>query len=100
MAKNGTEYEPTFTDDDDEESEELQDWNDWDAKEEEEEEGPDFLCFFCDSRYSSCDDLFDHCSSTHHFDFRAIRKALGLNFYGSFKLINFVRSQVSDWDEI
>ncbi|KAH0981362.1 hypothetical protein GBA52_008539 [Prunus armeniaca] len=94
MAKNGTEYEPTFTDDDDEESEELQDWNDWDAKEEEEEEGLDFLCFFCDSRYSSCDELFDHCSSTHHFDFRAIRKALGLNFYGSFKLINFVRSQV------
>ncbi|CAN6703429.1 unnamed protein product [Malus baccata var. baccata] len=100
MAKNGSEYEPTFTDDDDEESEELQEWNDWNAEpeeeDEEEEEGSDLLCLFCDTRYSSCDDLFDHCTSTHRFDFQAVRKALGLNFYGSFKLINFVRSQVAE----
>ncbi|KAM1145753.1 hypothetical protein ACFX2I_037662 [Malus domestica] len=35
-------------------------------------------------------------SSTHCFDFQAVRKALGLNFYGSFKLINFVHSQVAE----
>ncbi|KAB2627347.1 protein arginine N-methyltransferase 3 [Pyrus ussuriensis x Pyrus communis] len=102
MEKNGIEYEPTFTadDDNDEESEELQDWSDWNAEpedeDEEEEEGSDFLCLFCDSRYSSYDHLFDHCTSTHRFDFRAVRKALCLNFYDSFKLINFVRSQVAE----
>ncbi|KAK9046889.1 hypothetical protein V6N11_052761 [Hibiscus sabdariffa] len=32
----------------------------------------------------------------HFFDFNGIRKELGLDFYGSFKLINYVRSQVAD----
>lgn len=97
---NNTEYEPTLTDDEDE-VEELQEWDDWNAEEEEESSDSDseLLCFFCDSKYTSCDELFDHCSCTHRFDFRAIRKALGLSFYSSFKLINYVRSQVSHWSE-
>ncbi|KAM5551558.1 putative protein arginine N-methyltransferase 3 [Rosa sericea] len=95
---NHTEYDPTLTDDEDE-VEELQEWDDWNAEEEEEEEeeeSSELLCFFCDSRFSSCDELFDHCSATHHFDFPAIRKALGLSFYSSFKLINYLRSQVAE----
>ncbi|PRQ55609.1 putative methyltransferase transcription factor C2H2 family [Rosa chinensis] len=92
VMANRTEYDPTLTDDEDE-VEELQDWDDWNAEEEEEEESSDldsdFLCFFCHSRFSSCDELFDHCSATHHFDFPAIRKALGL-------LTTFALSNVAD----
>ncbi|KAF3434258.1 hypothetical protein FNV43_RR25361 [Rhamnella rubrinervis] len=78
----------------DEEDDKLQDWDDW---EDEEEDGSDsnFVCLFCDSRYSSSDALFDHCNSSHRFDFLHIKRSLGLDFYGCFKLINYVRSQVS-----
>ncbi|XP_004307081.1 PREDICTED: probable protein arginine N-methyltransferase 3 [Fragaria vesca subsp. vesca] len=95
-----TEHDPTLTDDE-YEVDELQDWDDWNADEaDEQEESSDLdselLCLFCDSKFTYCDELFDHCSATHHFDFRAIRNALGLSFYSSFKLINYVRSQVFD----
>lgn len=85
-------------DNDQEEEEEDQDqaWADWGADDiEEEESDSDILCLFCDSKYSSCDALFEHCSSNHHFDFLSVTKTLILDFYGSFKLINFVRSRVS-----
>jgi protein arginine N-methyltransferase 3 len=83
------------------EDEELEGWDDWEAQDddvlEEEEEGSDsnFLCLFCDSKYGSCDALFDHCISSHRFDFRGVRTKLGLDFYGAVKLINYIRSQVS-----
>lgn len=82
------------------EDEELEGWDDWEAEDEAGEDGDDessdsnLLCLFCDSRYGSCDALFDHCISSHHFDFRGVRTKLGLDFYGGFKLINYVRSQV------
>ncbi|KAL6989722.1 Protein arginine N-methyltransferase 3 [Sarracenia purpurea var. burkii] len=80
------------------EEDEGQDWGDWNADEEEDGDDnldSDLLCLFCDSKYDSSDALFEHCQSTHHFDFHGIRKSLGLNFYGCFKLINYVRSQVA-----
>lgn len=81
------------------EDEDVEGWDDWEAENDDVDEGEssdtDFLCFFCHSRYGSCDALFDHCSLSHHFDFRGIRTELGLDFYGAFKLINYVRSQVS-----
>jgi len=76
--------------DEDSEEEEEEAWDDWEGERESE-----FTCLFCDSQYSSCSSLFDHCASLHHFDFHAIRASLNLDFYASFKLINFVRSQVS-----
>ncbi|KAE8038434.1 hypothetical protein FH972_010945 [Carpinus fangiana] len=82
------------------EDEELEGWDDWEAEKDDVEEGDssdsDFLCFFCDSKYGSCDALFEHCSTSHRFDFRGIRTSLGLDFYGAFKLINYVRSQVAN----
>lgn len=75
-----------------EDEEELENgWEDWEGDEDAES---NFVCLFCHFRYSSCLALFDHCSSAHHFNFQSIRKNLCLDFYGSFKLINFVRSQV------
>lgn len=77
-----------------EDEEELENgWEDWEGDEDAES---NFLCLFCHFRYSSCLALFDHCSSAHHFNFQNIRKNLCLDFYGSFKLINFVRFQVAE----
>lgn len=78
--------------DNDEEEEQL--WDDWEGEEGEGES--EFVCLFCDSRYSSWGSLFDHCASLHHFDFHNIRTTLNLDFYSSFKLINFIRSQVAE----
>ncbi|TKY49735.1 arginine N-methyltransferase 3 [Spatholobus suberectus] len=83
-------------DDNDDDDEEEQVWDDWQGEEEDEERESEFLCLFCDSHYSSCGSLFDHCASLHHFDFHAIRTTLNLDFYASFKLINFIRSQVAE----
>ncbi|KAF7824750.1 putative protein arginine N-methyltransferase 3 [Senna tora] len=93
------EAEPYIVDEEFEEEEEEENWDDWNGDDEEGQEGSselDFLCLFCDSKYSSCNPLFDHCAAVHHFDFHAIRKALSLDFYGTFKLINYIRSQVAE----
>ncbi|RDY03738.1 putative protein arginine N-methyltransferase 3, partial [Mucuna pruriens] len=81
-------------DDNDDDEEEEQAWGDWEGEEGERES--EFRCLFCDSHYSSCGSLFDHCASIHHFDFHTIRTTLHLDFYASFKLINFIRSQVAE----
>lgn len=84
-----------------EDSEEDEEGDDWifdvddEDEDEDEESSPSFLCLFCDAVHSSCASLFEHCSSAHRFDFGGIRKALGLDFYGSVKLVNYVRSQVA-----
>ncbi|KAJ0249421.1 protein arginine N-methyltransferase 3 [Hirschfeldia incana] len=75
------------------------DWGDWEeAGVEEDGDGSesDFLCLFCDSHYVSCSLLFEHCRVSHGFDFHGVRKELKLDFYSSFKLINYVRSQVAE----
>lgn len=107
MGSNYTESEETRKriEEDSEEEEEIEvDWGDW--KEDDKEDEDDglesgFLCLFCDAKYSSCDELFEHCRLSHYFDFDSIRTGLSLDFYASFKLINYVRSQVSidyfDW---
>ncbi|XP_030465580.1 probable protein arginine N-methyltransferase 3 [Syzygium oleosum] len=82
-------------DDSEEDEEELGGWDEDEDEDEDEESSSSFLCLFCETVYGSCASLFDHCSSAHHFDFDGIRKALGLDFYGSFKLVNYVRSQVA-----
>ncbi|XP_077244620.1 protein arginine methyltransferase 3 [Tasmannia lanceolata] len=78
---------------DEELEEQVEDWDDW--KTDEEDSELDFLCLFCDLKWTSVETLFSHCKSTHSFDFRTIRKSLGLDFYDCFKLINYVRSQVA-----
>lgn len=87
------------SEEDEEGGEELGGWDEWGddvgGEDEDEQSGSSFLCLFCETVYGSCAPLFDHCSSAHHFDFTGVRKALGLDFYGSIKLVNYVRSQVS-----
>ncbi|KHN01970.1 Hypothetical protein glysoja_045965 [Glycine soja] len=84
-------------DEDESEEEEEHFWDDWEGEDEEgEQRDSEFVCLFCESRYSSCGSLFDHCASLHRFDFHAIRTTLSLDFYASFKLINFIRSLVAE----
>ncbi|KAJ0531102.1 putative methyltransferase transcription factor C2H2 family [Helianthus annuus] len=84
-------------DDDVEEEEEEQNWDDWTADGEEgEEDDLQLLCLFCENRFKSSGSLFDHCFSSHSFDFKTIKTTFKLDFYGCFKLINYVRSQVAN----
>ncbi|XWS65458.1 hypothetical protein CRYUN_Cryun05aG0114300 [Craigia yunnanensis] len=99
MEKNLRETEETNRltqeeEEDDDDSKEA--WTEEENEDDENDEDSEFLCLFCDSKYGSCDALFEHCRITHFFDFNGIRKELGLDFYGSLKLINYVRSQVAD----
>ncbi|KAJ6807831.1 putative protein arginine N-methyltransferase 3 [Iris pallida] len=73
----------------------IETWDDWES-EDEESPSEDYLCLFCDSRLGSSGDLFEHCASDHSFDFRGIVADAGLDFYGSIKLINYVRAQVTE----
>jgi protein arginine N-methyltransferase 3 len=82
-------YKIEQEEDDDEEEQEV--WDDWEGDEGDSE----FICLFCDSNYTSCTSLFQHCSSIHHFDFHTVTNSLHLDFYASFKLINYIRSQVT-----
>ncbi|KVH93500.1 probable protein arginine N-methyltransferase 3 [Cynara cardunculus var. scolymus] len=72
-----------------------QNWEDWTAEGEGEDDDLELLCLFCDSKYSSANSLFEHCHSSHSFDFGSIRTTMKLDFYGCFKLLNYVRSQVA-----
>lgn len=78
--------------------EENEDWDDWGEDDDNDggENDKPFMCLFLDSQFSSCSELWEHCRLAHKFDFDGIRKELGLDFYGSFKLINYVRSQVAE----
>ncbi|KAI3814805.1 hypothetical protein L1987_14450 [Smallanthus sonchifolius] len=79
-----------------EEEEEEQNWEDWTADGEEDEENAlELLCLFCDLKYNSSNSLFDHCCLSHSFYFGSMKTTMNLDFYGCFKLINYVRSQVA-----
>ncbi|GAB2213591.1 hypothetical protein Droror1_Dr00017901 [Drosera rotundifolia] len=88
----------TEDEDDDEQLEEgLDAWDDWDDEDDEESmEASGFQCLFCESMFDSSDSVFEHCKSDHRFDFGGIRQRFGLDFYGSMKLINYVRSRVHE----
>ncbi|KAH7672044.1 [Myelin basic protein]-arginine N-methyltransferase protein [Dioscorea alata] len=88
-------YQAGDHDESDEELEQNEAWDDWRSDDDGESE-PGLICLFCDSTYESSETLFDHCRSDHSFDFLSIRRVLGLDFYASFKLINFIRSQVAE----
>jgi type I protein arginine methyltransferase len=85
--------EQEHDEEDEDEDEEEQQWDDW--EENEGDSDSEFICLFCDSNFSSCISLFQHCASLHHFDFHAVRNSLNLDFYASLKLINYIRSKVT-----
>lgn len=97
--KSSVKYEETVRPEDEELVEQETDEEEWDDWNEEEEEGGNdsssiIKCLFCDYAFDHSRSLFDHCISIHHFDFPTIRRSLSLDFYSSFKLFNYIRSQV------
>lgn len=53
-----------------------------------------FISLLDDEVFTDVLSMLDHCKAKHDFDFLAVRQRLGLDFYGSIKLVNFIRSQV------
>ncbi|KAL9239910.1 hypothetical protein vseg_014182 [Gypsophila vaccaria] len=85
------------TDDDDTEIDELQEsWDDWNADDSDQnDDDTQFKCLFCDLNLSSFDSFRQHCGSSHWFDFAYLKKCLKLDFYGCFKLVNYIRAMAA-----
>lgn len=96
MSANETpQHAEQWNDSEEDDDMEEQNWDDFVADEEDDEEFDSvMLCLFCASTYKSSDELFQHCKAAHCFDFSSLKNDLKLDFYGCFKLINYVRSQV------
>eukprot|EP00842_Homolaphlyctis_polyrhiza_P002317 jgi/Hompol1/3086/HPOL_003116-RA len=60
-------------------------WSDW-----EEDDTSAAICPFC-SFTGPAAAVFEHSAQTHSFDFYELRRQLGLDFYGSMRLVNFIR---------
>ncbi|KAJ3184333.1 Protein arginine N-methyltransferase 3 [Gaertneriomyces sp. JEL0708] len=66
-------------------------WDDW-----EEEHAVEAQCPFCQEMISPPSACFEHTKTAHAFDFHAIKRALKLDFYGSMKLVNYVRTRAEE----
>ncbi|OAA59671.1 arginine methyltransferase [Niveomyces insectorum RCEF 264] len=78
-------------------SSESSDEEGWLDENPEDDEMPQSIVSLLDYRvFSDAAAMLAHCKEAHGFDFLAIRDRLGLDFYGSVKLINFIRQRVRD----
>ncbi|KAJ3034551.1 hypothetical protein HDV00_004964 [Rhizophlyctis rosea] len=66
-------------------------WDDWN----EDTESELTMCLFDEEVFPSPADAHNHMKSAHGFDLNDIRHRLELDFYGSIRLINFIRRQTS-----
>ncbi|CUS15593.1 unnamed protein product [Tuber aestivum] len=92
-------------------------WEDAEADSEE----VSIVCLFCAETFPSSEGVFGHCTAVHGFEYKAVRKELGLlslrpfhdrvmntddddddddaggglDFYGCIKLINYIRSEIA-----
>lgn len=53
------------------------------------EESLEIVSLLDDNVFPDAKSMLEHCKSTFNFDFVAVRDGLGLDFYGSIKLVNF-----------
>ncbi|ERS95007.1 hypothetical protein HMPREF1624_08496 [Sporothrix schenckii ATCC 58251] len=76
-------------------SSESSDEEGWlDANPEDDEEPQLVISLLDDRVFQDAASMIAHCKEEHNFDFLAIRNRLGLDFYGSVKLINYIRQRV------
>ncbi len=71
----------------------------WEDAEPDEEETP-FISLLDDEVFMDIYAMLNHCKQMYNFDFREIRQRLALDFYGSIKLVNFIRSQVHNGNKV
>jgi protein arginine N-methyltransferase 3 len=63
-------------------------------------EATQFVSLFDKEVFTDVNAMLEHCKSKYSFDFLAVRQRLGLDFYGSIKLINYIRSEASEGHQI
>ncbi|KAI7854781.1 hypothetical protein BDC45DRAFT_535353 [Circinella umbellata] len=90
-GKNWEHFERDNMESDDEKSDQSDDsWAEWD-----EEEPEVSMCLLCPETETSPQEAWDHMEKKHGFDLTRIRKQLGLDFYKTIVLINYIRHQSS-----
>ncbi|KAI9842425.1 MAG: hypothetical protein M1837_007170 [Sclerophora amabilis] len=55
-----------------------------------------FVCFYNDETFPNLKTLLAHCKASHNLDVVKIRRELGLDFYGTIRLVNYLRSEIRD----
>ena len=55
-------------------------------------ESLDFVSLFDDRHFATLQEMLDHCKTRHSFDLQATMARLHLDFLGTVKLVNFIRS--------
>ncbi|KZL68260.1 S-adenosylmethionine-dependent methyltransferase superfamily domain-containing protein [Colletotrichum tofieldiae] len=78
------------------ESDVSSDESDWEDAEPEEEETVAFISLLDDSVFPNMNAMLQHCREKYSFDLLAIRRRLGLDFFGTVKLVNFIRQRIHD----
>lgn len=71
-------------------------WNDVDEGVDNEEETLEIVSLFDAKVFPDAVSMLEYCKDKFGFDFVATRDRLGLDFYGSIKLVNFIRGAVKD----
>ena len=66
------------------------DWQDLES----DNESITIVSLFDAKTFTSTNDMLKHCKEQHDFDLIALIKRLQLDFHGSIKLVNFIRSNV------
>ncbi|CAG8705878.1 19190_t:CDS:10 [Cetraspora pellucida] len=77
--------------DSDEEHHRDDSWDDWN-----EEESQPTNCLFCDTISPSSKDVMNHMKHAHGFDLLITKQDLGLDFYQTIILINYIRYKTSN----
>ncbi|KAL2759505.1 hypothetical protein ACRALDRAFT_1074227 [Sodiomyces alcalophilus JCM 7366] len=85
--------DPDFSDDSASSGGDEAEWLD---VEPEEDEPLAIVSLLDDSVFPDVMSMLTHCKEKHGFDFLALRQRLGLDFYGTVKLVNFIRQQIHD----
>ncbi|KAJ8063391.1 hypothetical protein OCU04_008612 [Sclerotinia nivalis] len=77
----------------------LKDDEGWEDAEPEEEEQNQFVSLLDDEVFSDMLAMVQHCKEKYGFDFLEVRQNLGLDFYGSIKLTNYLRSKTQNGEK-
>ncbi|KAJ2709617.1 hypothetical protein H4R19_004162, partial [Coemansia spiralis] len=67
-------------------------WDDWEG---DEVDAPT-QCLFCAERFAQLPELFRHVHAAHGFDFLRTRADLGLDFYQTMRVVNYIRARALD----
>lgn len=71
------------------ESDISSDESDWEDAEAEEEETVNIISLLDDTVFPNLNAMLQHCRDKHNFDLLAVRSRLGLDFFGTVRLVNF-----------